>query len=178
MNKRTLMIAVGLLALSSTSLFAQKRRLTDEELAARAAARAQYPTSQRIQLSESCPSVAKWLTQGFAPGAHWQMLSYEPELGTLSFNVLGMADLSKANTRQYVDGKPKQVHIVGVIFTLRSLVTSTLSSGDQTSSGDSCTIASAFKLMGKDGVAFSNGGMEAMLLDTLQKRYAEHGFDY
>jgi hypothetical protein len=141
----------------------------------------QYPTSQRIQISEPCPQIAKWLTQGLAAGAHWRLLSYEPELGTLSFKVIATGDLGKADTRQYLDDKKaKHVHIDEVHFTLRSLVSSTLSFDDAPrSTGDSCTIATAIMYVAKDGsVPFSSGNGEAEILKRIQTRYAEHGLDY
>jgi hypothetical protein len=176
-----MMITVGLLALSSPSLLAQKRRLTPEELAERrqekAQAEADAQTVHRIQFSESCSSVAKWLTQAVAPEAHWEMLNYDPELGVLRFKVL-QPPFSKAEIYQYVQGKAKQVRAEGVVFTLGPLVTSTPAVGGQSSNGDSCAIASAFQFAGKDGPALSNGRMEAELMNFLSNRQAEHGFEY
>jgi len=138
-----------------------------------------YPTSGRIQISESCPQVAKWLTQAFIAGAHFRMPNYEAELGTLTFGVVDSPVLSKAEVVRYIDGRAKGVRIEGLAFTLRSLVSSTLSfDGANTSGGDSCTISSAFKFVGKNGVAFSNGTMEKELLGKVQKLYKEHGLDY
>jgi hypothetical protein len=143
----------------------------------------QYVTSQRIQISESCPLVAKWLTQALVAGAHWQMLRYEPDLGILTFKVISSGNLKKADIRQYLtDGsdKAKNVHVDQLVFTLRSLVTSTLSFDDaQRSAADSCTIAAAFKFASKGGSALqSSGKMETELLQRLKDRYAEHGLDY
>lgn len=141
----------------------------------------QYATSQRIQISEPCPQIAKWLSQAFASGAHWQMLRYEPELGTMSFKVIASGDLGKADTRQYLDDKKaKHVHIDEVHFTLRSLVSSTLSFDNAPrSTGNSCTIAVAIMYVAKDGsLPLSSGNGEAELLQRIQTRYAEHGLDY
>jgi hypothetical protein len=142
----------------------------------------QYPTSQRIQISEPCPLVAKWLTQTLSAGPHWRMLRYEPEMGILSFKVISADTLSKAETRQYLTDysrKLKHVRVDGLVFTLRSLVTSTLSfDNTQHSKSDSCTIASAFKFVGKDGVAYSNGKMETELLQRIKTTYIQHGLDY
>ncbi len=141
----------------------------------------QYPTSHRIQISEPCSQMAKWLTQVLASGGHWRMLRYDPELGTLNFKVLSSGRLSKADIRQYLDDKKaKNVHIDEVHFTLRSLVSSTLSFDNAPASkGDSCTIAAAIMYVAKDGsVALSSGNGEAELLQRIQTRYSEHGLDY
>jgi hypothetical protein len=65
-------------------------------------------------------------------------------------------------------------------FTLRSLVTSTLSFGNTPlSKDDSCTIAAAFKFVSKDATPWeSSGKMEIEFLQTLKVRYTEHGLDY
>jgi hypothetical protein len=141
----------------------------------------EYPTSHRIQISEPCPQIAKWLTQALAAGAHWRMLRYDRELGTLNFTVIDSGDLSKADIRQYLDDKKaKHVHIDEVHFTLRSLVSSTLSFDNAPhSTGESCTIAAAIMYVAKNGsVALSSGNGEAELLQRIQTRYAEHGLDY
>jgi hypothetical protein len=141
----------------------------------------EYPTSQRIQIPEPCPLVAKWLAQAFSAGSHWQMLSYAPDVGTLTFKVIDMA-LTKGDIRRYViaDKKTSNVHVDQVVVTLRSLVTSTLSFDNaHHSSADSCTIAFAFKLVSKDGTVFgSNGNLETEILQRLKARYAEKGLDY
>jgi hypothetical protein len=89
------------------------------------------------------------------------MLRYEPELETLSFKVISLGDLSKAETRQYLDDKKaKHVRVDEVYLTLRSLVSSTLSfDNTPRSTGDSCTIAAAAVMyVAKDGSgALSNG---------------------
>ncbi|MEO8049440.1 MAG: hypothetical protein ABI833_03405 [Acidobacteriota bacterium] len=51
----------------------------------------QYPASQRIQISEDCRLVAKWLTQGIAPGSHWQLLRYDSDLGVLIFKIVNLS---------------------------------------------------------------------------------------
>jgi hypothetical protein len=141
----------------------------------------QYPTSQRIQISEPCPAVVKWLAQGIVSGPNLQMQRYEPELGTLTFKALLKDNLSKAETIKYLEPtKTKNVRADQLAFTFRSLVTSTLSFDNAPhSTGDSCAIAAAFKFVSKDGASvFSNGKMEVELLEKLKTRYAEHGLDY
>jgi|GEM_PF-3001903 len=166
--------AVGILWLSAVALGQSN---TNDQ------ADPQYPTSQRIQISESCPLIAKWLTQMLSSGAHWQLLQYDPDLGILAFKVSSMDKLTKADVRQYLvedSKKTENVHADGVVFTLRSLVASTLSfNGAQQPSGHSCAIAVAFKFIGKDGTALaSSGRMETELLQRVTKRYTEHGLDY
>jgi len=143
---------------------------------------ADYPTSQRIQISEPCPKIAKWLSQVLASGIHLQLLRYDADLGLLTFSITPTVALSKSEAHQYVDdsGKAKGVHAEQVVFTLRSLVATTLSFGDiQNSTADSCTIATAFKFADKYGAALpSNGKMESELLKSMQDRYAQHGLDY
>jgi hypothetical protein len=139
-----------------------------------------YPTEHRMQLSESCPLVAKWLSQGTVSGAHWQLEGYDQGLGILTFKVIDMS-LTKADIRQLIDNpKAKNVHIDEVVFTLRSLVSSSLSfDGGRPSPGDSCTIAMAIKFVGKDGQRFySNGIGEAQMLQVFDARYKAHGLDY
>jgi hypothetical protein len=139
-----------------------------------------FPMDQRIQLSEPCASVAKWLTQGFAPAGHWQLRSYEQGLGLLTFKLLDMP-LSKADVRAYVDDpKAKNVRGDQVAFTLRNLVSSSLSfDSAPASSGESCTIAAGIKFVGKDGQSFlSRGTAEAGILDAIDARYKAHGLDY
>jgi len=108
------------------------------------------------------------------------MLRYEPDLGTLTFKIVSSPNLTKEQARFGVADKARNVHIAQVAFTLRSLVTSTLSFGDnQRPEGDSCTIAAAFKFAAKDGTPLtSSGKMEAELLKLLKDRYEEHGLDY
>jgi len=144
--------------------------------------RSDYPASQRIQIPEACSLVAKWLTQALTGGTHWQMLRYEPDLGVLTFKVVQMESLTKAEASRYIDGvsKVKNVHVDQAVFTLRSLVASSLSFDNaQHSTANTCTIAAAFKFVGKDGNALgSSGKMETDLLQTIKARYAEHGLDY
>lgn len=140
----------------------------------------QYSTSQRIQISEACPSVAKWLTQALIAGPHWQVARYDSELGTLTFNVVSIGNLTRSDIRQYTEGGSGPVHLSQVVVTLRTLVTSTLSfDGAGRAAGESCAIASAFKFVGKNGnVLYSNGNMEIEFLQKIQKTYAERGLDY
>lgn len=139
-----------------------------------------YPTSQRIQISEPCQSVAKWITQGLLAGSHWQLLRYDPALGTLVFKILSPGNLSKAEIRNYLAENAKNAHGEQLVIVLRSLVTSTLTfEGTQRSTVDSCTIACAFKFAAKSGnVLQSNGRMESEFLQALQERYEKHGLDY
>lgn len=139
-----------------------------------------YPDRQRLQISEPCPLVAKWLAQGFAAGLHWQLVRYDSDLGTLIFKIVGVPDLTKEQANQWVEGKSKHVHMEQVVFTLRSLVSSTLSFGDaRQPEASACTIAPAFKYANKDGSpASSNGGMEALFLEVMKDRYAKRGLDY
>lgn len=143
---------------------------------------ADYPTGQRIQISEPCPKIAKWLSQGLASGIHPRLLKYDADLGLLTLSITPTVALSRSEARQYVEdsSKAKGVHALQVIFTLRSLVTGTLSFGDaQNSTAGSCTISTAFKFADKNGAALpSNGKMESELLKSLQDRCAQHGLDY
>jgi hypothetical protein len=68
----------------------------------------QYVTSKRIQLSEPCSLVAKWLSQALLAGPHWQLLGYEPDLGLLTFRVVASGNLSKADIRQYLRDDSKK----------------------------------------------------------------------
>lgn len=143
----------------------------------------QYPTSQRVQIPEPCQLIAKWLTQALVAGPHWQMPRYDSGLGVLAFSVVSADRLTKAEIRRYVadvSKKDRSVHPGQLIFTLRSLVASTVSfDSGQSSVGDSCTIAAAFKFVNKSGDALpSTGAMEAELLQAIRDRYAEHGLDY
>jgi hypothetical protein len=141
----------------------------------------QYTTSQRIQITEPCSLVAKWLTQGLVAGPHWKFLRYEPDLGILSFQIIDSGDLSKADVRQYTsDAKARKVHLDHLTVTLRSLVSSTLSfDGGQHAKADSCTVAAACGFANRDGtVVLSSGKMEAQTLEAINTRYAEHGLDY
>jgi hypothetical protein len=127
--------------------------------------------------------VAKWLTQGLIVGPHFQVVRYEPDLGILTFRVTDSGNLTKADVRQYiadVSTVDKRYYVSELVVTLRSLVTSTLSFDNaQPSVSSSCTIASAFKFVSKDGRVWeSSGKMEAEFLQTLKDRYAEHGLDY
>jgi hypothetical protein len=144
----------------------------------------EYPTSSRIQISESCANVAKWITQSLTSGPHWELVGYQPDLGLLKFKVISMGKLNRAESREYLaaeDSRAKNVHAALLEFTLRSLVSSTLSfdGGQQQSTGGSCAVAAAFKFVDKNGTAVSSSGkMEMQLLDRLRTRYAEHGLDY
>ena len=92
---------------------------------------------------------------------------------------------TKAETRQYIaDAKAKKVHAEQLVLTLRSLVGSILSFDDaQPVKADSCTLAAAFRFVGKggttgDNTVLSNGGMEAEWLQRIKDRYVQHGLDY
>jgi hypothetical protein len=147
-----------------------------------ASADPQYATSTRIQISEPCSSVAKWLTQGLSAGPHWELIRYDAALGLLDFRVLASGNLNRTETKRYVEGNAKNVHMDEVVFTLRLLVTSTLmfdNSHDQDSAGGSCTLAAAIKFYDKNGTpVYSTGQFEKQILDTFRVRYSEHGLDY
>ena len=142
---------------------------------------ADYPTSERIQIPQPCSLVAKWLTQTLSSGQYWQMTRYEPDLGLLTFKIVGL-NLSKSQIHSNItpDSRAKNAHFEGVVFTLRSLVSTALSFDDgQKSVGDSCTVSSAFRYASKDGATLSSSGTaEKELLKTIKNSYARNGFDY
>jgi hypothetical protein len=111
------------------------------------------------------------------------MQRYEPDLGILTFKIIDM-NLTKSDLRsgQWIDYDPKarNVHAEELVVTLRSLVTSTLSFDNaKPSTADSCTIAAAFKFVGKEGRTFGCSGVaEKEVLQRVKDRYAEHGLDY
>ena len=123
--------------------------------------------------------VAKWLTQLFVSGTHWEMPRYEPDLGILTFRAISLS-LTTTEARSNIAGRSKNAHVEQLVFTLRSLVTSTLYFDNTPhTSADSCTIAAAFKFAGKDGSPYaSNGKSEIELLQTLKATYAKRGLDY
>jgi hypothetical protein len=142
----------------------------------------EYPTRQRIQISEPCAVVGKWITQGLISGPRWHLLRSDLDLGLLIFAMTD-SEMSKAEAQNYISDlskKDKGIRVEQVAFTLRSLVSSRLSfENGPSSSGESCTISAALKFSTKDGrPLLSNGIMEAELLQRFKQRYAAHGLDY
>jgi hypothetical protein len=120
-----------------------------------------YIQSERIQITESCPTVAKWLTQGLSASPHWQMLRYDEAFGLLSFRISAW-NLTKAEIHGDItrDSKARNAHAEEMVFTLRSLVSSALSFGPgQGSRVDSCTITGALKYADKEGRALYSSGV-------------------
>jgi len=143
------------------------------------------PLIQRIQIPESCPVTAKWITQMLASGSRLRMVSYEPDLGILTYESLSSASdpdpVSTSDVLKFDKKKDKTVHITGLTFTLRSLVSSTISFQDVPSKtkADACTISAALKFASKTGRVLDSSGLaEKELLETFRSRYAEHGLDY
>jgi hypothetical protein len=142
-----------------------------------------YATSQRIQIPEPCPVVAKWITQMLIGGTYWEAPNYTPDLGILTFRIKrSIGNFSRADTRKYTDPteRAKNVHADQVVFTLRSLVGSTLTvEGAPPSASETCTIAAAVKFVTKESTAVTtNGKFESELLQAFTSRYAAHGLDY
>jgi hypothetical protein len=142
-----------------------------------------YPTKYRVQISESCPIVAKWLTQGLVSGAHWQLAKYDKDLGILTFNVVALGNLSRSDVRAYVSDagrKSKGVQMDRMTITLRSLVGSELLFSDVPSAkSESCTISAAARYIDRKGNTYnSSGTMERQFLEAIKVRYEGHGLDY
>lgn len=140
---------------------------------------------QRIQIPEPCASVAKWISQILASGSYLQFVSYQPDLGLLTYKTLFSASdpdpVSPMDVTDFNKKRDKTVNITGLVFTLRSLVSSTITFEDAPSKAAtaSCTISAAFKYASKKGrILTSSGAAEKELLGTVMKRYAEHGLDY
>jgi hypothetical protein len=126
-----------------------------------------YPTSQRIQISETCEKTARWLAQGMVPGHHWDLLRYEPKLGLVSFKIEN-SWLSKDKARAFTGLAKKNIRLDEVIFTLRTLVSSTVQFGNGAGeSSGSCTIATAGKYVTKDGKAVNTA-------ESLKDNYSMH----
>jgi TonB family protein len=143
----------------------------------------EYTTSQRIQIPEPCPLIAKWITQMLSSGSHLRLVSYEPELGLLTYqSVFSEPDpVLPADVTDFVKKRDKTVNISGIVFTLRSLVSTSLSfeGSPAKSAANSCTISTAFKFVSKNSRILESSGMaEKEMLDLLKKRYAEHGVDF
>ena len=118
------------------------------------------------------------------PGAcdrrsHWQFLAYDREVGLLSFRIAD-GKLSKSEAKTFAE-QTKNVRADQIVFTLRSLVSSSLSfdGGESTKGAGSCTIAAAVKFVDGDQKPVpTKGVMERELLKALKQRYAAHGLDY
>jgi hypothetical protein len=139
--------------------------------------------SPRIQISETCPTTAKWIAQMLSSGTYIKFVSYEPELGILTFqHVSSEPDpVLPADVTDFVKKKDKTVNISGMVFTLRSLVGTNLSFQDSPSKipMSSCAISLTVKFVSKNGrILESSGFAEKELLDMFKKRYAEHALDY
>ena len=138
--------------------------------------------SPRIQISESCPTTAKWIAQILSSGTHIRFVSCEPELGILIFQHVS-SEPDPVLPSDVVDfvKKGKTVNISGMAFTLRSLVGTSLSFQDSPSkiSMSSCAISLTVKFVSKNGRILESSGLaEKEVLDMLRKRYAEHALDY
>ena len=176
-NKPTgfaLLICTALLCFSSSAL---------AQSGSNAQADSQYPLIPRIQISESCPTTAKWITQMLASGTYIKLVSYEPELGILTFqHVASEPDpVLPADVIDFVKKKDKTVNISGFVVTLRSLVGTSLSFQDSPSkiTMSSCAISVTVKFVSKNGRILESSGMaEKEMLDMLKKRYAEYGVDF
>lgn len=173
-------VALATLTLAAVGCFSG---LSFGQSASGAQADPQYPTSQRIQISESCPTTAKWITQMLSSGTYIKLVSYEPELGILTFQHISSEPdpVLPGDVIDFVKKRDKTVNISGFVFTLRSLVGTSLSFQDSPSkiTMSSCAISVTVKFVSKNGRILSSSGLaEKEMLDMLQKRYAEHGLDY
>ncbi len=86
-----------------------------------------------------------------------------------------------ADVTDFVKKRDKTVNISGIVFTLRSLVGTSLSfdGSPAKSAANSCTISTAFKFVSKNGrILLSSGAAEKEMLELLKTRYAEHGVDF
>ena len=144
-----------------------------------------YPTSQRLQIPESCTLTAKWITQGLSSGTNLRLVSYEPDLGIITYTTLFSAKdpdpVSPSGVTDFDKKKDKTVNITGLVITLRALVSSSVSFQGTSSNTTipSCTVSAALKFASKKGRRLSSSGLaEKELLKTFETRYAEHGFDY
>jgi hypothetical protein len=148
------------------------------------AAQTESASPARLQIPEPCPVVAKWLGQILSSGVNLRLVSYEPDLGILTyatlFSVSDPDPVLPSDVTDFNKSKDKTVNITGLILTLRSLVSSSLSFEDVPSqTATSCTISASLKFVSKKGRRLSSSGSaEGQLLEMLKKRYDEHGLDY